>query len=119
MVVAYIFALVLLLSIHMFAQEILRLGRLIATLMGKRDTILGSCVLRPSSNVSMVPPPAPVPGQKIAFCSADELCDELLMHMLDCDVCLTRGEYACSGYRFLHWQVVAQGGPHKGIVFAI
>ena len=131
MVTSYIFGLVLLVSIHMFAREILMLGRLmVSAVLSERDTALGSSVLSSFSAVGAVRPAVPVPGQKaaslfhsennnITFCSADELCDELLKHMLDCDVCLTIGEHACSHYRFLHWQIAAQGGPCTGVVFAI
>jgi hypothetical protein len=123
MVTGYIFGLVLLVSIHMFAQEILILGRLVAAVFpGRHDS-------SPGSFISGLPSAVPAPGKaaplfhsesgNIAFCSADELCDELLKHMLDCDVCLAKGEYACSGYRFLHRQIAAHGGPRTGVVFAI
>jgi hypothetical protein len=130
MVIGYIFGLVLLVSIHMSAREILMLGRLVATVLGKSDATLNFSVPPLSSAVGAVPPAVPVPRQQaaslfhsessnIAFCSADELCDELLKHMLDCDVCLAKGEHACSGYRFLHRQIAAHGGPRTGVVFAI
>src|ERR1051325_7438088 len=100
MVVGYIFTLVLLVSIHMFTQEILILGRLVAAvILGKRGTNIGSFVSPSSSAIGIFRPSIPVSGQNAAFLlcpersnitfrSADELCDELLMHMLDCDVCL-------------------------------
>ena len=51
--------------------------------------------------------------------SADQLCDELLNHMLDCDLCLNRGEHKCSDYNHYQSQIALAGRPQKGIVFAI
>ena len=50
--------------------------------------------------------------------SADELCDELLAHMLDCDLCLNRNEHTCSAYGHYQSQIALAGYPQKGVVFA-
>ena len=50
--------------------------------------------------------------------SADELCDALLEHMLDCDLCLNRSEHSCSIYGHYQSQIALAGHPQKGIVFA-
>lgn len=51
--------------------------------------------------------------------SADQLCDDLLDHMLDCDLCLNRNEQACSVHNHYQNQLALAGRPQKGIVFAI
>jgi hypothetical protein len=50
--------------------------------------------------------------------SVDELCDELLLHMLDCDLCLNRGEHTCSVHQSYQNQIALGGRPQRGTVFA-
>ena len=51
--------------------------------------------------------------------SADELCSEILDHMLGCDQCLNGNEHSCPIYQRLDSQIIALGGASKGMVFAI
>jgi hypothetical protein len=51
--------------------------------------------------------------------SADQLCDELLDHMLDCDLCLNRKEQNCSVHNHYQSKLALAGRPQRGIVFAI
>lgn len=62
-----------------------------------------------------------VPGDtsSTALRSADELCDELLGHMLDCDLCLNRSEHTCTTYGHYQNQIALAGRPQRGVVFAI
>jgi hypothetical protein len=61
---------------------------------------------------------SPLKASSIAARSADELCDELLEHMLDCDLCLNRNEHTCSAYGHYQGQIALAGRPQKGMVFA-
>lgn len=54
-----------------------------------------------------------------ALRSADELCDELLGHMLDCDLCLNRSEHTCATYGHYQSQIVLAGRPQRGVIFAV
>jgi len=65
--------------------------------------------------VTYVPSDAPVPALR----SADELCDELLGHMLDCDLCLNRSEHACTVYGHYQDQIALAGRPQRGVIFAV
>ncbi|HSU33961.1 MAG TPA: hypothetical protein VLJ11_22230 [Bryobacteraceae bacterium] len=51
--------------------------------------------------------------------SADELCDALMDHMLDCPVCLGGLDSTCAVYGRMQDQIKAQRGPSKGMVLAI
>ena len=61
---------------------------------------------------------SPVEVPSVVIRSADELCDELMEHMLDCDLCLNRKEHACSAYEHYQTQLARAGRPKKGIIFA-
>lgn len=50
--------------------------------------------------------------------STDELCEELLGHMLDCEGCLRGEEAHCATHQILHQQITARGGAKTGVVFA-
>jgi len=60
-------------------------------------------------------PAAALPGSN----SADELCDALMDHMLDCPVCLSGLDAGCAVYSRMQEQVKAQHGASKGLVLAI
>jgi hypothetical protein len=47
-----------------------------------------------------------------------ELCDQLLAHMLECDLCLDPEQPTCAVCVSLQSQVKAEGGPSRGVVFA-
>jgi hypothetical protein len=49
---------------------------------------------------------------------ANELCDQLLTHMLDCDLCLDPEQPACAVCMSLQSEIKAQGGVGTGVVFA-
>ena len=51
--------------------------------------------------------------------SADELCDDLLMHMLDCDRCLDPQDGQCIGRDGIQTQLSASGGATKGCIYTI
>ena len=50
---------------------------------------------------------------------ASELCDQLLAHMLDCELCLDPEQPVCAVCVNLQSGIQAQGGPGKGVVFAV
>jgi hypothetical protein len=50
--------------------------------------------------------------------SADELCHDVLEHMLDCDQCLDGSEDVCAAYHHLQVQIARQGGPTRALIFA-
>ncbi|MDQ2711235.1 MAG: hypothetical protein M3Y24_03185 [Acidobacteriota bacterium] len=50
--------------------------------------------------------------------SADQLCDQLTEHILECDLCLYGNEYDCALYSRLQEQIAATGGSKTGLVFA-
>jgi hypothetical protein len=50
--------------------------------------------------------------------SSSELCDELLMHMLDCELCLDPEQPVCGTCQSLQGRIAQQGRPGKGVVFA-
>ena len=54
-----------------------------------------------------------------AFRSADELCDDLLEHMLDCDLCLNPGKDSCCFCQQLQGSIAAEGGATNGVIFAL
>ena len=70
------------------------------------------------------PNPMHIPASlPIANCagmnSADELCDALMDHMLECPECLGGLDSTCAVYGRMQEQIKAQRGPSKGMVFAI
>ena len=50
---------------------------------------------------------------------ASELCDRLLAHMLDCELCLDPEQPACTACMSLQSAIQAKGGAGKGVVFAV
>jgi hypothetical protein len=64
--------------------------------------------------------PASIPvANHAGMNSADELCDALMDHMLDCPVCLDGLDSTCAVYGRMQDQIRAQRGPSKGMVLAI
>ncbi len=49
---------------------------------------------------------------------ANELCEQLLAHMLDCDLCLDPEQPTCAVCMSLQNGIKAQGGASTGVVFA-
>jgi hypothetical protein len=49
---------------------------------------------------------------------AGELCDELLAHMLECNLCLDPEQHSCPACLNLQSEIKAQGGAGTGVVFA-
>jgi hypothetical protein len=49
---------------------------------------------------------------------ANDLCNELLAHMLECEVCLDPAQPECAVCMSLQSEIRAQGGPAAGVVFA-
>ncbi len=60
-------------------------------------------------------PSASLPGST----SADELCDALMDHMLDCPTCLSGLDTECAVYGRMQEQIHAHQGASKGLVLAI
>ena len=50
---------------------------------------------------------------------ANDLCDQLLIHMLDCDLCLDPAQPACPVCINMQSDIQAQGGPGAGVLFAV
>jgi hypothetical protein len=50
---------------------------------------------------------------------ADELCDILMDHILDCDACMSGKEDNCPSYHLLRNQIAAAGGPSEGLLLAM
>ena len=51
--------------------------------------------------------------------SADELCDSLMDHMLECTTCLDGLDSECAVYGRMQEQIKAYRGPSRGLVLAI
>ena len=51
--------------------------------------------------------------------SANELCEVLLDHTLECAVCLQSLKSKCSEYRRIEQQINALGGAKQGTIYAI
>jgi hypothetical protein len=51
--------------------------------------------------------------------SAEELCNGLLIHMLECDQCLDPDDSACRMFGNLQGKIVANGGARTAAVYAI
>lgn len=64
--------------------------------------------------------PAPLPAVNLSGTnSADELCDALMDHMLECPTCLDGLDSTCAVYARMQDQIKAHRGPSKGLVLAI
>ncbi len=64
--------------------------------------------------------PASLPPMSLSGSnSADELCDALMDHMLECPTCLDGFDSACSVYGRMQEQIKAHRGPSKGLGLAI
>lgn len=64
--------------------------------------------------------PASIPATNLAGPnSADELCDALMDHMLECPACLSGLDSECAVYGRMQEQIKAQNGPSRGLVFAL
>ena len=50
--------------------------------------------------------------------SADELCDELMKHIFDCDACIAGSERSCVTFVSLAQQIAAMGGATRGALLA-
>ncbi len=50
---------------------------------------------------------------------ANELCDTLMDHILDCDACISGQEDNCPSYQLLQDQIAAAGGPSEGLLLAV
>ena len=50
--------------------------------------------------------------------SADQLCDQLTEHILECDLCLYGNECDCVVYGSIQEQIAAKGGSKSGMVLA-
>lgn len=62
---------------------------------------------------------SPSKAHAMASRSADQICDELLYHMLDCDLCLSGSEHTCAVHQQYQAQLVLVGQPQNGVIFAI
>lgn len=51
--------------------------------------------------------------------SADELCDDLTLHVFECQTCLDEGEEACPVYQQLYEEIERLGGPVQGRILAM
>jgi hypothetical protein len=49
----------------------------------------------------------------------DDLCNDLLVHMLDCDLCLDPEQPECPVCTGLQSRIKAQGGATAGVLFAL
>jgi hypothetical protein len=78
------------------------------------QSMASAALSRPQTTV--LPVPDSQAGNELR---ADELCDQLLAHMLDCELCLDPERPTCAICSGLQNEIKAQGGPAKGIVFAI
>ncbi len=51
--------------------------------------------------------------------SADELCDELMLHTFDCDDCINGREETCTTFCALRDQIDEAGGPTRGTILSM
>lgn len=64
--------------------------------------------------------PASLPAASLSGAnSADELCDALMDHMLECPTCLNGLDSGCAVYGRMQEQIKAHRGPSKGLMLAI
>jgi hypothetical protein len=83
------------------------------------DSLIMAATSPAISYITQNPATCPtVNAASAASLCADELCDELLGHMLDCDLCLNRSEHACCAYKHYQNQIALAGRPQQGVVFA-
>jgi hypothetical protein len=50
---------------------------------------------------------------------AEELCDELMCHIFECESCINGSEERCSVFRSLKVQIAKAGGPIKSILLTM
>ena len=58
---------------------------------------------------------------ELDFCmqsSVDDLCDQLTVHILDCDSCFSGREHDCARYVDLRKRLAAHGGVQHGAAMA-
>jgi hypothetical protein len=71
-----------------------------------------------SRSTSLLPSCSPSSGYSLpSAATAEQLCDELLGHMLECGVCLGL-EAPCPIQQRVQHQIAAHGGAQTGVVFA-
>jgi hypothetical protein len=76
--------------------------------------------LKSASSLNPLHIPASLPVANCASMnSADELCDALMDHMLECPECLSGLDSTCAVYGRMQDQIKTQRGPSKGMVLAI
>jgi hypothetical protein len=51
--------------------------------------------------------------------SADELCDELMLHTFGCDTCIDGSEESCDIFRSLRNRITEAGGPTESALLAL
>jgi hypothetical protein len=131
MLTGSLLGLLLLAALPLLAREILPVRRfVIAAVPNENGTILGTFLPSSFSLAGAIRPALLDPEQNAASVfrlaanmivpySADELCNELLEHMLDCHWCLSTSEDTCSAYRCLHQRIALHSGPRKGVIFAL
>ena len=64
----------------------------------------------------------PLPGYLVANAAgttADDLCDALLDHMLDCSTCLDGTESCCPTWQKLQSEIKVAGKPQRGMLLAL
>jgi len=85
------------------------------------DTVQSLALLATPPSLFVTEAVAPSEPQVIR--SADDLCDELTDHMLECEECLTGcldgHEESCFVYREMRKQIEARGGTKRGMLLAI
>lgn len=55
----------------------------------------------------------------VASSPADELCDEMMLHVFTCSTCLDESEEACPAYQGLKMKMEEAGGPVHGRFLAM
>lgn len=90
------------------------IGRLIATERSIMSSSLGTSThsLREQAPVWGVSEPPLVD-------SADELCNELMDHIFECEACINDLEESCETYRSLRERIAKAGGPTKSALLAV
>jgi hypothetical protein len=61
--------------------------------------------------------PVQVPATVGAFSYADDLCDQLTLHMLDCDTCIA-GQEECEHYKEMRARITNLGGASRPAVLS-
>ena len=57
--------------------------------------------------------------QPVVGSPADELCDEMMLHVFTCSTCLDESEEACPTYQSLKVKMEQAGGPVHGRFLAM